>query len=136
MMMQVVSDSSVDQRKRLDVVVEILHKTNYQEDDEKELTGEDVSPFQSCFFIGAEIERLSWTHLVKSLTKTIGRPSELITMGISPKQAEPFNNESQEVLPLRARDLCRCKSWEKGNINPFFPCTEELLSPWRTLSTY
>jgi hypothetical protein len=116
MMMWVVSDSSVDQRKRLDAVVKVLHKTCYQDDDEKELTDEDVSPFQSCFFIRAEIGQLSWTHLVESLTKTIGRPSEFITMGISPKQAEPLNNESQKVLPLRARDLCRCKFWAKGNI--------------------
>ena len=54
---------------------------------EKELTGEDVSPFRSCFFVGAEIEQLSRTHFVESLTKTIGRPFELITTGISPKHA-------------------------------------------------
>ena len=53
----------------------------------KELIGEDVLPFHSRFFAGAEIEQLSCTHLVESLTKTIGRPSELITTGISPKHA-------------------------------------------------
>ena len=38
------------------------------------------------FLHQAEVEQLSQTHLVQSLTKTIRRPSELITMGISLKQ--------------------------------------------------
>ena len=71
----------------------------------KELIGEDVSPFRSRFLAGAVIEQLLRTHFVESLTTTIGRPSELITTGISPKQASLSGISfcSEEITQINVR---------------------------------